>query len=146
MRLNQLKLNDSKTEAIVFGTRQKLSVLDGVLNRIRDETVSLSHSVRNLGAFFDESLKMDTDATKVCRAANMHIRNIARIRHFLSSDVTKSLVNSLVTSRLDYANAVIYGVTAKNISKLQIVQNAAARIITFTPRRQHITPVLHKLH
>ena len=97
-----------KPTQIVFGTRQKLSVLEGVLIRIGDETVSLSHSVRNLGAFFDESLKLDTHATTVCRAANMHIRNIARIRHFLSSDVTKSLVSPLVTSRLDYANAVLY--------------------------------------
>ena len=32
------------------------------------------------------------------------------------------------------------------INKLQIIQNAAARIVTFTKKTDHITPVLCKLH
>ena len=32
------------------------------------------------------------------------------------------------------------------INKLQIIQNAAARIVTFTKKTDHITPLLCKLH
>ena len=76
----------------------------------------------------------------------MHLRNIGHIRKLLTTDATKSLVNALVTSRLDYANAVLYGVSAQQIERIQKVQNSAARLITFSPRRNHISPVIRELH
>lgn len=33
-----------------------------------------------------------------------------------------------------------------SIRRLQLVQNAAAQILTNTPRREHITPILTSLH
>jgi len=55
-------------------------------------------------------------------------------------------VNSLVTSRLDYANVLLCGANCKVIDKLQRIQNTAARLITLTKKRDHITPVLYSLH
>ena len=52
----------------------------------------------------------------------------------------------LITSRLDYCNALINGISNTTLNKLQHVQNTAARIITRTSRHSHITPVLKKLH
>ena len=57
-----------------------------------------------------------------------------------------SLINGLVTSRIDYCNALLHGLPNTLINKLQRVQNTAARIITSTTRRSHITPVLKELH
>jgi len=50
------------------------------------------------------------------------------------------------TACLDYCNSVLYGVTDNLLLRLQSVQNAAARLITRTDRREHISPVLQKLH
>ena len=61
-----------------------------------------------------------------------------RIRRYLSNDATKSLVHGLVMSRLDYCNALIHGLPDTMISKLQCVQNTAARIVTRTARHNHI--------
>ncbi|XP_056017485.1 cytochrome P450 3A6-like [Ostrea edulis] len=74
------------------------------------------------------------------------IRNIGRIRPFITEDACKTLVSSLVTSRLDYGNALFYCVNSDIVSKLQRVQNSAARLITRTKENEHITPVLVKLH
>ena len=52
----------------------------------------------------------------------------------------------MITAKLDYANAVLYGLPENLLRKLQRVQNIAARIVTFTPRTAHITPVLQSLH
>jgi len=51
-----------------------------------------------------------------------------------------------MSSRLDYCNSVLYGVTDNLIQRLQFVQNAAARLITRTGRCEHISPVLQELH
>ena len=58
----------------------------------------------------------------------------------------KSLVQAFISSRLDYCNALLHGLPDKLIRRLQSVQNAAARMITGAPRRDHITPILRQLH
>ena len=56
------------------------------------------------------------------------------------------LVNAVVTSRLDYGNALLYSITTNLTDKLQRVHNTAARLIARTKKMDHITPVLIRLH
>ena len=58
MTLNLLKLNNNKTEFILFGTRQQLSKLNiiPVLIAIGDTTVHPVEMVRNLGYIMDKLL------------------------------------------------------------------------------------------
>ncbi len=49
-------------------------------------------------------------------------------------------------SRLDYCNALLGGWPASSINKLQVVQNAAARVLTRSRKYDHITPILHSLY
>ena len=76
----------------------------------------------------------------------MHIRKINSIRRYLCEDSTKLLVNSTVLSRLDYCNSIYVGLPQTSLYKLQLAQNCAARMITNTPRHDHITPVLQQLN
>ena len=55
-------------------------------------------------------------------------------------------LNSLVTSRMDYCNVLLYGVPMTHLKKLQTVENTAARLISKTSRHDHISPVLKDLH
>ena len=61
-------------------------------------------------------------------------------------DTVKLIIHSLVTSRLDYCNALLHGIPVTYIKKLQCVQNASARLITRTKKTDHISPVLFELH
>ncbi len=81
-----------------------------------------------------------------CKAAFFHLFNIRRIRKFLTHETTQILINSFVTSRLDYCNSLYYGLPANQLNKLQRVQNAAARLICNVSRFDHITPTLKDLH
>ena len=61
-------------------------------------------------------------------------------------DACKTLTHALITSRLDYDNALLYGLPSTLMTRLQKVQNSSARLVTRTHKREHITPVLHSLH
>ena len=54
--------------------------------------------------------------------------------------------HAFVTSRLDNCNSILYGLPDKELNKLQRIQNAAARLVSLTKKRDHITPVLFQLH
>ena len=58
---------------------------------------------------------------------------------------SKTIVHALVILRLDYGNAVLFGIKETLMTKLQMVQNSAARLIARQGKHQHITPVLIKL-
>ena len=58
----------------------------------------------------------------------------------------KTVASSLVGSRLDYANAVLYGTSVKNIRRLQRLQNAVARIVLKSDRRCQPSPLLKQLY
>ena len=83
---------------------------------------------------------------KVWKTAFYHVHNIRKISKYLSQESLKTLVHAFVTSRLDYCNSLFYGLPKHHISKLQRVQNAAARLVTSTRKYDHITPVLYNLH
>ena len=56
------------------------------------------------------------------------------------------LVHAFISSRLDYCNALLYGLPDTLQGKVQRVLHIAARVVTQTPPRDHITPVLKDLH
>ena len=75
-----------------------------------------------------------------------HLRNISKIRKYLTEEATETRVHTFVSSKLDYCNPLLYGLPKHMISRLQSVQNTAARIVTLTKKFDHITPVLIHLH
>ena len=76
----------------------------------------------------------------------MYISWIRKIRNLLTFDAAKILVHALIISRLDYCNSLFTGLPKSALDKLQLIMNAAARLITRTPRRESITPSLIRLH
>ena len=144
---NKLKLNDDKTEAILFHTNKSFSdnsKPDSIV--VGNSSIYFSPSARNLGYIITQDMSLDAHISHICRTAYIAIRQISSIRHYLSLHATKILVCSFVLSRLDYCNSLLSGCTQHNINKLQKVQNSAARLVTRTRKRDHITPILQSLH
>ncbi|KAI5618349.1 hypothetical protein C0J50_22331, partial [Silurus asotus] len=83
---------------------------------------------------------------QVTKTAFFHLRNISKLRNMLSISDAEKLVHAFMTSRIDYCNALLGGCPASLINKLQLVQNAAARVLTGARKYDHITPILSSLH
>ena len=146
MTHNKLKLNDNKSEFMIIVPKRQACKINCQTMRIGNVDVIAKSSVRNLGVSFDSEMTMSSNINATCRAAYYHIRNISSIRKSLSDRVAASVIHSYVVSRLDYGNALLYGVAAGQLTKLQRVQNAAARVLTRTSKFSHITPILRELH
>ena len=84
--------------------------------------------------------------TDVCKSSFNHLRNISRIRKYLTREATEMVVHTFVTSKLDYYNSLLYGLPKFLISKLQSVQNSAGRLVCMTRKFDHITLTLIDLH
>ncbi|XP_061487038.1 uncharacterized protein LOC133387065 isoform X3 [Rhineura floridana] len=144
MRANKLRLNPDKTEMLLvdgFSDRMvdTYPILDGV-------TLPLKDRVRSLGVVLDSSLSLEAQVASVARNAFYQLRLVAQLCPYLSKEDLTSVVHALITLRLDYCNALYVGLPLKTVRKLQLVQNAAARLLTGTKRSDHITPVLARLH
>jgi len=71
---------------------------------------------------------------------------IRSVRRFVSRAVLLSLVTALVLSRVDYGNAMLAGLPARQLCRLQSVLHAAARIVFSARKFDHMTPLLQELH
>ena len=144
---NKLKINDDKTEFLLISSPySKLS--KDVKISIGQSEITPSTSCKSLGVMLDNHMAMDVQIQNVCKSTLYHIRNISAIRQLIPQSAAAALVHSLVTSRLDYCNSLLYGVPACKLQQLQRVQNIAARVVTLTrcSPENHITPVLKSLH
>jgi len=146
MSANRLKMNADKTQVIWMGSGQRLGRIDISEITIRSSRISLSKTVSDLGVLIDGQLTMADHITSLCRSCFFQLRQIRTIKRSLTMDAKKSLVNAFVCSRLDYCNSLLYGISDGQLRRLQLVQNAAARLISGTKKYDHITPVLRILH
>ncbi len=143
MSMNFLSLNESKTELILFGPSELDNAFQtklGPLSQVR------KYHVNNLGMIFDSALKFDKQINEIVRKSFFKLRMISKIKPFLSQKDLEKVIHAFIVSRLDYCNSLYYGTQNKVLDKLQMVQNASARLLTGTRKLDHITPVLKALH
>ena len=130
MNQNMLKLNDDKTELIVFTSKDKQDLYNDLSITIDDTVVGCSLQVRDLGVIFDRVQSLHQHVSYTSKTCRFHLINISRIRKYIPQDICIVLIKSFVMSRLDYSNGLLYGLPKGTVSGLQAVQNSAARIVT----------------
>ena len=143
---NRLKLNDDKTELIVFTPKRFKNLSETLKVTVGDIVINTSSIVRDLGVLLDDRVSMESHVLNLRKQAYFQIRTVAQIRPYINTETAKTLMRSLVLSRLDYCNSLLYGIPKYLLNQLQVVQNTAARIIYRLRRRDHITPALISLH
>ena len=104
-------------------------------------------NVETLASFLNGDLTFKNHISDVCRSSFYHICQLRQIRAALDINSSVLLANALVSSKLYYCNSLFYNLPAKSLNRLQLVQNALARVVFPSVRRNHhITPTLRPLH
>ncbi|CAJ0966361.1 unnamed protein product [Ranitomeya imitator] len=140
-----LKLNLSKTELLVFSPSTKLPLPDIAIS-VCGSTITPKQHARCLGVILDSDLSFTPHIRSLARSSYLHLKNISRIRPFLTFNSAKTLTVSLIHSRLDYCNSLLIGLPLTKLSPLQSVLNAAARIIFLTNRYTDASTLCQSLH
>ena len=95
---------------------------------------------------FDNILSFDRHTSDICSNAFFYLKALRHIRCKLDKSTANSIACSFVASRLDYCNAILAGMSAHNINRLQRIQNSAARIVHNSHGRSSISAMLTDLH
>jgi hypothetical protein len=130
---NKLTLNTSKTEFMLIGSRQRLRTLQGSPSlMIGEEPIKQVNYTKSLGVFIDHNLSWNIHIERLCKKIASGIGALKRTRPFVPYHTLLSIFNSLVQPHFDYCS-VVWGNCSKTLStKLQKLQNRAARIITYS--------------
>ena len=107
-----------------------------------DEKIQPKSSARNLGVIIDQYLDLTDHVKKICVSCHYHLRNIAKIRRYLSEETSEILVHAFISSKLDNCNSLLYGLPKHLLNRLRSIQNTSARIVTLSKRFEHITPII----
>ena len=111
-----------------------------------NEKLTTTAKARSLGVVIDDNMIFDVRISDICRSSFYQLRNLSKIRKYLTRESSEIAMHAFITSKLDYFNSLLYGCRKMQLKKLQCIQNTAARIITRTRKFDHITPVLSDLH
>nr|XP_060608896.1 uncharacterized protein LOC132760735 [Anolis sagrei ordinatus] len=144
MRANKLKLNPDKTEVLLVSRKAEQGIgLQPVLDGVK---LPLKMQVRSLGVILDSSLSLEPQVSAVAGRAYAQLKLVHQLRPYLGKSDLATVVHALVTSQIDYCNALYVGLPLKTVRKLQLVQRAAVRLLTGASYREHTTPLLCQLH
>ena len=142
-----MQINPGKTEIVVFGSPAVLSdlTLKGVF--LNSTTcIRLAPVAKSLGFQLDNYLSFKQQVKSVKTACFLKLRNIGRMKSFLTTKQMSMLVQALIISSLDYCNALYYGCAKSITDQLQTIQNRACRLIFGMDRKQPTDDKMKLLH
>lgn len=148
-------LNPSKSEAILFGTNQRLRTFSTIPPvSIAGSELKLANKITTLGVTLDCNLTLDSHVSAVCKSSFFHIRALRHLRSFLPCDIRIAIATALVQSRLDYVNSIYFNCSHYNLHRLQRVQNTLARVVNPNQpisvisqlRSLHWLPIRHRIN
>lgn len=143
---NRVKKNMDKSILMYVSSARSSSQLESLPLQVGDNVLAPSLIARNLGVSIDSTLSMTPQVTDVCRKAIFQLRRIGKVRKYLTKAAAKSLVQALVLSNFDYANALLFGLPNELLECLEKIQCSAARLVAGEKTNDRITSHMKALH
>ena len=132
----------------MFGTKHQLSKTESASTTIAigNTKALLANHICNLGFFMDHTLKNQVHINNLTCSTFNQMLNIRRICSKLDRDTTKTIIQALVMSKLNYCNSLLLGSADYQLNKVQRIQKMACRIVCNLCKFDHVTSSMHDLH
>ena len=117
MTKNMVKLNDDKTKFLVLAGPRR-DCFDYPSLSMGNENIVKSEFVTLLGVERDDRFTLKRRIRNIAKNCFFKLRNMYKIRKCINEDAAKIMVNSMITSKLDYCNAILYGLPNCDLDKL----------------------------
>lgn len=99
------------------------------LNLVLEQTEIVQvEQAKLLGVMLDRNLSWSTHINDIIKKMGRGLVVIRRCADYLTETSVRQVIQALVLAHLDYCAAVWSGAAKKDIAKLQIAQNKAARL------------------
>lgn len=145
LSMAQLKCNEEKSEILLYGNFPT-QFRDNLWPAGYPLPSSFSQPVKNLGVRFEENLSFSHHIKKLAGSCFGILKSLTKFLPLLPRHTRETVTRALILSRLDYANALFIGTPDYSLKKLQVVQNAAARLLLNIPIRSSVRQHLRSLH
>ena len=110
LKANKLSLNVAKTELMVIGSKQRLSVqCDDVVIKIDDQVIKRVDHSKSLGLTIDAHLSWSKHVEDICKNVSSAIGALKRVRPFISKGIAIQIYNALIMPHFDYCSPVCLG-------------------------------------
>ena len=134
LKANKLSLNVAKTERLIVGSRQRLSVQNkDVVIRIDDQIIKQVKHTKSLGVTIDAQVTWCKHVEEICKKVSSAIGTLKRVRPFIPKETAIQIYNVLILPYFDYCSPVWDSLSGYLSDKLQKLQNRAARVVTKVP-------------
>ena len=143
--LNSLKMNADKTCFTLLGTKNSVEKASDLVLQVNDVDIRPTKHVKVLGVLLDQTLSWEPHISSIVRRSNAILVSLFKIRHHLSPDILKILVQAHVFPHLQYCSSVWGGAPIAHLDRLQKVIHFAARLVSGLRKYDHITPALTAL-
>ena len=128
---NRLSLNITKTEFMIIGSRQRMNATQNdIAIRMRDREINRADVVKSLGMHIDRHLSWSEHIHKISKKISSAIGALKRARPFISCKTAVQVYTALIQPHFDYCCSVWDELGSTLATKLQKLQNRAARVIT----------------
>ena len=145
---NGLKVNSDKTQFIFIGSRAYIDrIPDDIKIKVGNSELSPKDSAKNLGVILDSHLSFEKHVDYVCTKANGLLFFLTRNKDMFDDQTRKIVVEALVVSLFSYCSLIWGSCTASIRSRIQRVQNFAAKVaVGYGRKKDHATPFIKKLN
>ena len=101
----KLKLNPKKTEFIIIGDRQaRESLIKKFPTQLLGNSICPTDTVKNLGVTFDSGNTFTRHITNMCHTCYYHLKDLRRIRKFLSVETAALFANCNILTYVSSIN------------------------------------------
>lgn len=107
-----------------------------ISEQLQSLSLQTKDKIPNLGVVINSDLTFSSHAKSITTTAFYHLKNRSRLRGFMHQADQEKLIRAIISSRLDYCHGLLTRLSQKSVKYLQLIPNAAARVLTRTKRSE----------